>query len=252
MHAAYMMAFNFELVCAECSNCPDIGRMFLLENAVGQGFFCIIIVDRHSHLCNDGAVVEAGTHEMDSASCHFHPCLYGLPLGMESAETGKKGWMDIENFVWECMDKVFPADPHISGQADEVRFIGLCRLQDGLIEGILIFKRFQFQHRRRDSPAGSSPKHLGIGMVADDSHHGTIDGTIDGGFVDRFRIGTAAGSKIRIRFLLIEKTTCHNYILVSFCDFADFIDRFIHGCQNFLCLFRISRERIRSMPRPQL
>lgn len=102
MHAAHMMAFDMKLIRTEGGNHPYVSRMLLLENPVCQGVFGIIIIYRYSHLGNDGAVIQSRPYEMDGAACHFDTGFHSLPLGMESAETGKKGWMNIDNPVWKA------------------------------------------------------------------------------------------------------------------------------------------------------
>ena len=75
--------------------------------------------------------------------------------------------------------------------------IGLGCFQNGIIEGCLIFKGFQFQYRGRNVPPFCPFQYLGIGVVANDAHHGAVDGAIHGGFVDGFRVGAPAGCKYK-------------------------------------------------------
>ena len=191
MHAAHMMAFDMKLIRAEGSDHSYVSRMFLLENPICQGGFGIIIIHRHCHLGNDRAIVQSRPYEMDGAACHLDTGFHSLPLGMEPAKAGKKGWMNIDNPVWKSMNQVFPADPHISCQADEVGLIGFSCFQDGIIESCLIFKRFQFQHSGRNAPSLRPFEYLGIGMVTDNAYHSSIHSAIYGGFMDSFRVGSS-------------------------------------------------------------
>ena len=107
MHAAHMMAFDMKLIRAEGSDHPYVSRMFLLENPICQGVFGIIIIHRHCHLGNDRAIVQSRPYEMDGAACHLDTGFHRLPLGMESAEARKKGWMNIDNPVGKSMNQIY-------------------------------------------------------------------------------------------------------------------------------------------------
>ena len=169
--------------------------MLLLKDAICKCVFGVIVVDRHSDLRDDRAVVKTGAHEVDCATCDFYARFDRLTLGMKSTEAREKRRMDIDDAVRECIHKLFPADTHVSRKADEVWRIGLGSRQNGCIEVRLVSEVFAFENRRRYIPALGTFKDLGIGMVADHADHSAINGTIDRRFMDGFCIRSPAGSE---------------------------------------------------------
>ena len=190
-----MMSFYMEFITAVSCYGANVGGVLLLKDAICKCIFGVIVVDRHSDLRDDRAVVKAGAHEVDCAACDFYARFDRLTLGMKPAEAREKRRMDIDDAVRECVHKLFPADTHISREADEVWRIGLGSRQNGCIEVRLVSEVFAFENRRRYIPALGTFKDLGIGMVADHADHSAVNGTIDRRFMDGFCIRSPAGSE---------------------------------------------------------
>ena len=169
--------------------------MLLLKDAICKCVFGVIVVDRHSDLRDDRAIVKTGAHEVDCAACDFYARFDRLTLGMKSTEAREKRRMDIDDAVRECIHKFFPADTHISRKADEVWRIGLGSRQNGCIEVRLGREVFAFENRRRYIPTLGTFKDLGIGMVADHADHSAVNGTVYRRFMDGFCIRSPAGSE---------------------------------------------------------
>ena len=190
-----MMSFYMEFITAVSCYGANVGGVLLLKDAICKCVFGVIVVDRHSDLRDDRAVVKTGAHEVDCAACDFYARFDRLTLGMKSTEAREKRRMDIDDAVRECIHKLFPADTHISRKADEVWRIGLGSRQNGCIEVRFGSEVFAFKNRRRYIPALGTFKDLGIGMVADNADHSAVNGTIDRRFMDGFRIRSPTGSE---------------------------------------------------------
>ena len=190
-----MMSFYMEFITAVSCYGANVGGVLLLKDAICKCVFGVIVVDRHSDLRDDRAVVKTGAHEVDGAACDFYARFDRLTLGMKSTEAREKRRMDIDDAVRECVHKLFPADTHISRKADEVWRIGLGSRQNGCIEVRLVSEVFAFENRRRYIPALGAFKDLGIGMVADNADHSAVNGTVDRRFMDSFCIRSSAGSE---------------------------------------------------------
>ena len=190
-----MMSFYMEFITAVSCYGANVGGVLLLKDAICKCVFGVIVVDRHSDLRDDRAVVKTGAHEVDCAACDFYARFDRLTLGMKSTEAREKRRMDIDDAVRECIHKFFPADTHISRKADEVWRIGLGSRQNGCIEVRLGREVFAFENRRRYIPALGTFKDLGIGMVADNADHSAVNGTVDRRFMDGFGIRSSAGSE---------------------------------------------------------
>ena len=173
----------------------NVGGVLLLKDAICKCVFGVIVVDRHSDLRDDRAIIKTGAHEVDCAACDFYARFDRLTLGMKSTKAREKRRMDIDDAVRECVHKLFPADTHISCKADEVWRIGLGSRQNGCIEVCLGREVFAFENRRRYIPALGTFKDLGIGMVADHADHSAVNGTVDRRFMDGFCIRSSAGSE---------------------------------------------------------
>ena len=190
-----MMSFYMEFITAVSCYGANVGGVLLLKDAICKCVFGVIVVDRHSNLRDDRAVVKTGAHEVDCAACDFYARFDRLTLGMKSTEAREKRRMDIDDAVRECIHKIFPADTHISRKADEVWRIGLGSRQNGCIEVRLGREVFAFENRRRYIPALGTFKDLGIGMVTDNADHSAVNGTVDRRFMDGFGIRSSAGSE---------------------------------------------------------
>ena len=190
-----MMSFYMEFITAVSCYGANVGGVLLLKDAICKCVFGVIVVDRHSNLRDDRAVVKTGAHEVDCAACDFYARFDRLTLGMKSTEAREKRRMDIDDAVRECIHKIFPADTHISRKADEVWRIGLGSRQNGCIEVRLGREVFALENRRRYIPTLGAFKDLGIGMVADHADHSAVNGTVHRRFMDGFCIRSPAGSE---------------------------------------------------------
>ena len=190
-----MMSFYMEFITAVSCYGANVGGVLLRKDAICECIFGIIIIDRHSDLRDDRAVVKTGAHEVDRAACDFYARFDRLTLGMKPAEAREKRRMDIDDAVRECVHKIFSADTHISCKADEIGRIGLGSSQNGCIEVRFRAEIFPFENRRRYIPALGAFKDLGIGMVTNHADHSAVNGTVYRRFMDGFGIRSSAGSE---------------------------------------------------------
>src|ERR1700675_4501135 len=74
-----------------------INAMLLFQDSAGQLNLVIAGQDRHGALQNDHSVIELFVDEMNCAAGIMHSIIQSLLLCIESGESRKQGWMNVED-----------------------------------------------------------------------------------------------------------------------------------------------------------
>ena len=81
-----MMSFYMKFITAVSCYGANVGGVLLLKDAICKCVFGVIVVDRHSDLRDDRAVVKTGAHEVDGAACPLRSPAAGHEVHGSSGE----------------------------------------------------------------------------------------------------------------------------------------------------------------------
>ena len=102
---------------------PDrfgVHDVLLLQNASRQRVFVIAVEHGHYFLHQDGAVVEVGVHEVDSAARNLHAIVESLLLRLQSRKRRQQRRMNIEDAVGKLLHKPRRQQTHVSRKANQI------------------------------------------------------------------------------------------------------------------------------------
>lgn len=102
------------------ANGVDVGAVFLLEDAGGEGFGSIARVDRDLALEDDRAGVEVFVYKMNGAARGLFPGGDDAFVDVKARICGQKARVDVDDAIRKCPNKQRRKQPHIARQADEL------------------------------------------------------------------------------------------------------------------------------------
>ncbi len=138
------------------ANCLRIGDFFLLENAMGEGFWGVVVENGASSLKNDGPGVVGGVDEMDGAPADFcamvkDGLMDALAVKARAAEGGEQRRVNVHHLPPPLLGEMKETKP--TGQAHEIGARFIAKLEDTSGEfrrtgEFLSFNDFRAQPRR--------------------------------------------------------------------------------------------------------
>ncbi len=91
-------------------NGSRVNEVFLDQDAFGQGFGVVGIMNRHHRLQDDGAAVDFFVDEMNGASGKLDSVIDGFLLDVQSWKSGQERRMNVDGFPGKRLDEFRPED----------------------------------------------------------------------------------------------------------------------------------------------
>src|SRR5439155_5330528 len=99
--------------------------MFFNQNARGQTFNCVALVNRHHTLRNDRSAIERLINKMNRAAGFFGALLERLPLRVEARKRRQQTRMNVQNATAIAVEKLARQHAHVASQTNQIDFAGL-------------------------------------------------------------------------------------------------------------------------------
>ena len=148
--------------------CARIDHVFLGQHAGRQTVFRIVFLHLDRCLRHDGAMIQFGSHEMNSCAMHFHTGVQSLPMRRQTGKAWQERRVNVEHPTDEMLDEGGGENAHETSQYHQVRCKPVdCRLQCG-VEGFPRRIILVGNHRRRYSMFSGKSQAFRVRAIADD------------------------------------------------------------------------------------
>src|ERR1700675_2659969 len=94
--------------------------MFLFEYARGQQLFAIVVEHWNNSLRDDWPAVECLVNKVHRATAEFNTMFQRLLLRIKTRERRQQAWVNIENAILICREKVCRQEAHVTRKTNEI------------------------------------------------------------------------------------------------------------------------------------
>lgn len=101
-------------------DCLGVKLMLFDEDPRRQTFFRIAIQYGHDFLRDDWSTIQRGIDKVDRAAAPFYAVLKHSRVHVEPGKRGQQTWMDIQNAIAICFDKIFREQSHVPGKTNDL------------------------------------------------------------------------------------------------------------------------------------